>query len=229
GRAERALVRYAEPLQALYGGEWPEAFLGLAWSRLFHNAAHDSICGCSADEVSAQVLVRYAEAEQIAGELTRRALERIAAQAPAGATVVVNPSPQTRTEIVEIGGIPTEGSVPPLGWRVADASGHEQRPRVSAQGTTVRNELLELDLASLRIVDGGDDGDSYNYAPPQNDRIVDAPFDETVELVEQGPLRVRIAARRTYEWLRRPADTVRVPVDLHAELRAGEPFVRLRV
>ena len=115
GRAERALERYAEPLQALYGKDWPDAFLAVAWSRLFQNSAHDSVCGCSADEVSAQVLVRYAEAEQIAGELTRRALERIAAQAPAGATVVVNPSPQTRTEIVEIGGIPTEVSVPPLG------------------------------------------------------------------------------------------------------------------
>jgi alpha-mannosidase len=33
---------------------------------MFQNAAHDSICGCSRDEVSAQVLVRYAEAEQIA-------------------------------------------------------------------------------------------------------------------------------------------------------------------
>src|SRR5262249_58523108 len=75
GRAERALERYAEPLQALYGDEWPEAFLRVAWSRLFQNSAHDSICGCSADEVSAQVLVRYAEAEQIGNELTRRALE----------------------------------------------------------------------------------------------------------------------------------------------------------
>src|SRR5207302_4155620 len=93
GQAERALERYAEPLQALYGGAWPQKFLDLAWSRLLQNAAHDSICGCSADEVSAQVLVRYAEAEQIADELTRRALGRIAAQAPAGATVVVNPSP----------------------------------------------------------------------------------------------------------------------------------------
>ena len=83
-RAERWLERYAEPLQALYGGDWPEPFLAQAWTRMFQNSAHDSICGCSADEVSAQVLVRYAEAEQIGRELARRAAARIAAEVPHG-------------------------------------------------------------------------------------------------------------------------------------------------
>jgi len=236
GRAERALERYAEPLQALYGKDWPDAFLAVAWSRLFQNSAHDSVCGCSADEVSAQVLVRYAEAEQIADELTQRALDRIAAQAPDGSTVVVNPSPHPRTEVVEIGGMPTEATAAPLGWVVVEAA-EAVGARVFADGTTLRNELLELDLSSLRIVDGGDYGDSYNYAPPHDDLLVDVPVHEEVTVVEAGPLRARIAARRTYEWPRRvepygsgrSRDTARVPVELHAELRASEPFVRLRV
>src|SRR4051794_35194463 len=92
-RAERALERYAEPLQTLYGDGEPGPFLRQAWARMFQNAAHDSICGCSADEVSAQVLVRYAEAEQIGQELTARALARIGTQVPRGAFAVVNPSP----------------------------------------------------------------------------------------------------------------------------------------
>src|SRR5207253_2413181 len=53
-RAERWLERYAEPLQALYGGDWPESFLRQAWSRMFQNSAHDSITGRSAHQVSAQ-------------------------------------------------------------------------------------------------------------------------------------------------------------------------------
>src|SRR5262249_49434961 len=101
-RAERGLERYAEPLQTLYGDGDPEPFLRQAWTRMFQNAAHDSICGCSADEVSAQVLVRYAEAEQIAHELTQRALRGIAAQVPRGAVAVVNPSPWERTDLVEL-------------------------------------------------------------------------------------------------------------------------------
>src|SRR6266536_1580201 len=102
GRAERWLERYAEPLQTLYGGDWPEPFLRQAWSRVFQNSAHDSICGCSADEVSAQVLVRYAEAEQIGRELAQRAVARIAADVPQGAFAVVNPSPYSRSDLVEL-------------------------------------------------------------------------------------------------------------------------------
>src|SRR5205807_1923282 len=101
-RAERWLERYAEPLQALYGVDWPEAFLRQAWTRVFQNAAHDSICGCSTDDVSAQVLVRYAEAEQIARGLAERAVGRIASHVPRGAFAVVNPSPYERTDLVEL-------------------------------------------------------------------------------------------------------------------------------
>jgi mannosylglycerate hydrolase len=100
--AERWLERYAEPLQALYGKAWPEPFLALAWQRMFQNAAHDSICGCSTDEVSAQVLVRYAEAEQIGRELAQRAVARIAEEVPRGAFAVVNPTPRARRDVVEL-------------------------------------------------------------------------------------------------------------------------------
>src|SRR5205807_281922 len=54
------------------------------------------------DEVSAQVLVRYAEAEQIGQELTRRAVAHVATQVPHGAFAIVNPSPQERVDLVEL-------------------------------------------------------------------------------------------------------------------------------
>jgi Glycosyl hydrolases family 38 N-terminal domain/Alpha mannosidase middle domain/Glycosyl hydrolases family 38 C-terminal domain len=234
GRAERALERYAEPLQALYGDEWPEGFLRIAWSRLFQNSAHDSICGCSADEVSAQVLVRYAEAEQIGDGLTRRALERIAAQAPAGTTVVVNPSPVARTDLVDDIGLVT---APPLGWIAVGEPASREAAVVEVDGTTLRNDLLAFDVESLRIVDGGDFGDSYNYAPPAEDRIADRPVEQRVEVLESGSLRARLLVERTYEWpravepdgSRRSDEIASVLLQLRAELRTGEPFVRLRV
>ena len=102
GRAERGLERYAEPLLALWGGDWPAAALRLAWRRVLENSAHDSICGCSADSVSAQVLVRYAEAEQIGAELTRHATEAIAARVSREAVAVINPSPAERRGLVEL-------------------------------------------------------------------------------------------------------------------------------
>jgi hypothetical protein len=265
-RAERALERYAEPLQALYGAEWPEPFLRIAWSRVLQNAAHDSICGCSADEVSAQVLVRYAEAEQIGNELARRAVAHIAEAAPEGSVAVVNPSPQARTDLVQLElQVPADwddvaletpdGSLlaaqpagkslvaavpaPPLGWTtVRPVQARAQAPAaVQLAGTVLRNEHVELDVALLRLVDGGDFGDSYNYGPPAQDLLVAEPEDERVEPSESGPLRARLLLHRVYRWplgaepdgSRRSDELVLVPVELHAELRVGEPFVRFRI
>ncbi|MBO3682578.1 alpha-mannosidase [Streptomyces sp. NEAU-YJ-81] len=86
-----------------------------------------------------------------------------------------------------------------------------------------------------RLVDGGDRGDSYNYAPPARDVLVSEPTKITVQLLESGPLRSRMLVTRVYDWpaaLSRDRDlrsghTVQTPVDMLVEVRAGEPFVRL--
>jgi mannosylglycerate hydrolase len=103
GRAETLLERYAEPLTALHVAPdaWPAEFLRLAWGRVIENSAHDSICGCSIDPVVDQVLVRFAEAEQIAGTLARRAAVAVGAAAPRGSVVVLNPTPAPREGLVE--------------------------------------------------------------------------------------------------------------------------------
>lgn len=86
-----------------------------------------------------------------------------------------------------------------------------------------------------RLVDGGDRGDSYNYAPPARDLLVSEPTEVTVELLETGPLRSRLRVTRVYEW---PASlsadrdvrgdrTAPTPVDTLVEVRVGEPFVRV--
>jgi alpha-mannosidase len=73
-RVERSLEQIAEPLSALMlpADEWPEAFLDMAWLEVIRNAAHDSICACSHDDVCLAVLHRYAEAGQIADGLIAR-------------------------------------------------------------------------------------------------------------------------------------------------------------
>ena len=101
-RAERRLERYAEPLTALHGDAWPSRLLELAWRRLIDNSAHDSICGCSHDEVVAQVIGRYAEAEQIGSGLVGAVLRGIASRVPGGGWAVVNPSPTDRSDLVEL-------------------------------------------------------------------------------------------------------------------------------
>ncbi len=88
-----------------------------------------------------------------------------------------------------------------------------------------------------RLVSGGDRGDSYNYGPPADDALVDTPSTVRVDVVESGPLRGILRVTRAYDWPvslsddvdTRSSDTVRVPVTMSVQVRAGEPFVRLDV
>ena len=97
-RVERSLERIAEPLSALLlpADEWPEAFLEMAWLEVIRNAAHDSICACSHDDVCLAVLHRYAEAGQIADGLIARTLRAVGRHAPVAGPVIVNPSARAR-------------------------------------------------------------------------------------------------------------------------------------
>ena len=375
-RAERAIERYAEPLSALHGGGWPGRLLELAWRRLIENSAHDSICGCSHDAVVAQVMGRYAEAEQIASGLIGGVLKRIAAAVPGDGWAVVNPSPTDRSDLVELDlavpaswssvalrvearTIPTqelsrEGAVDAV-FRVrgsgvgeffrrrrhgrellgrfingAEIDASTDPPRIHLSVDRVA-EPAELDVEELvatleseggkqpdavwdvvlevtkrrrvlalvpapalgyawaseveggsdveesiadpvdvsdrgmtnglveiavgddgtfrlagggivldrvgRIVDGGDAGDSYNYGPPAEDRMVQRPDAVDVRHVATGPMRGELAITRRYGWPRDlTADAtgrsdIAVPTDVVTtlELRAGEPFVRVRI
>ncbi|HAM03348.1 MAG TPA: alpha-mannosidase, partial [Acidimicrobiaceae bacterium] len=106
--------------------------------------------------------------------------------------------------------------VPAFGWRPLAPRPLEDPVAVSRRhdgGVTMTNGVctVEVDAAdgtfSLdgvaglgRLVDGGDHGDSYNYSPPAQDRLVDAPESVEVAVEEEGPVRgqVRITAR--YVW-----------------------------
>jgi alpha-mannosidase len=123
GRAERLLERYAEPLTALHGTAWPGRALEMAWRRVVDNSAHDSICGCSHDEVVAQVLTRYAEAEQIGRGVLSRTLGRIAGRIPRGSWGAINPSPAPREDFVEL-----DVAVPPEWGSVELRSGGRAIP-----------------------------------------------------------------------------------------------------
>lgn len=352
-RAERALTRYAEPLQALYGDEWPDRLLDLAWRRVIECSAHDSICGCSVDEVSTQVLVRCAEAEQIGMGLADDAARLEAAKAPLGTVVAFNPSPCERSDLVELSlAVPArwkeialelpdgsrlaaqrvsrnepllhteqlpsrevpewlrrrlhgrelfarrlnrmtieEGVItfevdveddpiwldldelkhelevatsageddceirivarrrstivasvpaPALGWTAVlpvEGAGSTDRP-VQAGERGLDNGLLTIEVAADgtltlnglkgvgRLVDGGDEGDSYNYAPPADDHLVEEPDEVRVEVNSSGPVRGQFRIVRSYRW---SPEAVPVDVETHVELRAGEPFCRVRV
>jgi hypothetical protein len=354
--AERAVERRGEPLSALFLpiGRYPDRLLRQAWRRLIDNAAHDSACACSADDVVDQVLLRYAEARQVGDGLAAEAVASLAARvdAPAGSLLVVNPSSHVRSGTVrfdvpgtgELHLVGPDGSTFPvqvLGVRqptelTAETTGREAGivvdlvgrstfaghpvSRWSADGTTaVRMEMARAgeplaDLSDFRAwllewadahpddllrvvllqppvrdvvaapgpvpgfgwtayrvedgpavppatvtggdgwiandhvrvdvdrergtltvttadglrleginryVDGGDAGDTYNWSPPADDHLVDAPDAVDVTLVEAGPVRARLVVLAVYPW------GIGTQVRTTVKLVAGEPFVRV--
>lgn len=76
--AQTLLERWAEPWSALLaheGLDYPGAFLWRAWQWLLENHPHDSICGCSVDEIHAEMETRFAWAAGIAEHITEERLQ----------------------------------------------------------------------------------------------------------------------------------------------------------
>ncbi|MEX2267745.1 MAG: glycoside hydrolase family 38 C-terminal domain-containing protein [Acidimicrobiia bacterium] len=147
--------------------------------------------------------------------------------------------------------------VPGFGWRAYRAvDGDGPTTSLRASGHSMANEHLEVhvdptdgtftirtsdgvEVAGLdRLVDGGDGGDTYNYSPPAQDRIVDAPVQVRVTVLDEGPVRARLLVERSYDWpafalgderqcTQRSDEAIRVDVRTELELRPNERFVRV--
>ncbi|MCW3843121.1 hypothetical protein ONA70_23760 [Micromonospora yasonensis] len=125
---------------------------------------------------------------------------------------------------------------------------------VTVTGRTVENGLLRVEVAEDgtlrlstpdgvsvdgvgRLVDGGDVGDSYNYAPPAADELVDKPRAVRTEVVHDGPVVAVLDVVREYRWPvgadvdagSRRVERETTLVTTRVEVRAGEPFARLRL
>ncbi len=98
------LERRAEPFAALFlpADRWPGRLLELAWLEVVRNAAHDSICACSVDDVVDAVVHRFAEARHVAEQVARDALAALGSSMATPGPIVVNPAPRPRSGLVEL-------------------------------------------------------------------------------------------------------------------------------
>ncbi|MGH9116807.1 MAG: glycoside hydrolase family 38 C-terminal domain-containing protein [Acidimicrobiales bacterium] len=197
------------------------------------------------------VVVRDSEAAELAridrtafGELVtgsvQRQLTELVESAPEGGVVVVELRRPRQRVLARV------DRVPGYGWQRWAAAPLAVDPVVVGDdGMSFRNELVSVvldanegcfsidELTGLgRLVDDGDVGDTYNYCPPADDQVVERPVRGEVTVVEEGPLRGRLALRATYAWPERSDGSARigsreVVVETVVELRAGERLVRV--
>jgi alpha-mannosidase/mannosylglycerate hydrolase len=104
------LQRWAEPFaafSALAGKPLAPGLLRTAWDTLLLNHAHDSICGCSIDQVHRDMMNRFDQVRIQADQIKHHALSRLMADCREPATdedpfsvTLVNPLPIARREVV---------------------------------------------------------------------------------------------------------------------------------
>lgn len=106
-RTQVLLERYAEPISAInwaLGKDFPRGFLQEGWKLLLKNHAHDSICGCSIDQIHDEMETRFEQAQQIAWELVKDGLRAIGREVDSKIKdgeipiLVFNPSQWKRTD-----------------------------------------------------------------------------------------------------------------------------------
>ncbi|MBB6673122.1 alpha-mannosidase [Cohnella nanjingensis] len=80
-RGQSLLSGVAEPLAAFahaIGGEYPHHLFTYAWKTLMQNHPHDSICGCSVDEVHREMVARFDKSRHVAETIVDDAKQFVA-------------------------------------------------------------------------------------------------------------------------------------------------------
>jgi alpha-mannosidase len=114
-QAQTLLEKSAEPLAAIahqQGSPYPHALFRYAWKTLMQNHPHDSICGCSVDEVYREMKTRFSKSMEVGRNLALQGAEYIASQVDttrfasygeqAAAFIVFNTSGYSESRVVTV-------------------------------------------------------------------------------------------------------------------------------
>ncbi len=206
-RAERRLleVETLGALRTLHTGQrFPASDFRLAWRQLLKCHPHDSICGCSCDEVHRDMLVRYEQLERTVSQLERRALEPFAADTQSAAGVV-NLLPYRRRGLVEVPGHdPAVIELDGFSARPLELAAEADATTTPRQGTAIESDLIRVEAApdgTLTVIDrptgrrfehlhGLEDepdmGDLYNFCPVEAADTW-SPASATAHVLRNGP------------------------------------------
>ncbi|MGL4818909.1 MAG: alpha-mannosidase, partial [Bacilli bacterium] len=109
-RVQTLLEKVAEPLATIahhYGMDYPHHLFTYAWKTLMQNHPHDSICGCSVDDVHREMVTRFEKAYNVARHIIDESKQYLTAQMNTSEVegipfVVFNTSAENKTQTVKI-------------------------------------------------------------------------------------------------------------------------------
>ncbi|WP_328805565.1 alpha-mannosidase [Paenibacillus apii] len=155
------LEKVAEPLAAfahILGQAYPHHLFTYAWKTLMQNHPHDSICGCSIDEVHREMITRFDKSLQVAEEIVDESLEVITQHintavfaefsTEAVPFTVFNTSGWKRTGVqsvvLEVGRISIDGQDPALAAQELQKKSYQDWILVDSQGAKVSFTMEDL-------------------------------------------------------------------------------------
>lgn len=166
---QRQLENIAEPLAAMAypsAEHYPHDMLRYAWKTLLQNHPHDSICGCSVDEVHQEMVTRFKKAKEVGKFVADEAAEALLAQIdtsvfPEGSKpfVIFNTAGSAKTGVAEI----------TLEWM--------RRPFTEGVPSKLYHKLKNTKLPALKVVNAKgeklaaeiiDEGVTFGYELPKD-------------------------------------------------------------
>lgn len=207
-RSTWRLSRLAEPMN-VFSGKDRKRELDYAWKLLLKNHPHDSICGCSIDEVHQENVSRYKQVDQISSALIERCLPlekqnnsivvyNMGNYAYSG-VVKLKQEVFARRLILDTGKAPMSEDIQEVKEELAYV---ENIPAFSVRTISPAKppkpmEITQEIIDSHVITDRRDVGDSYNYCPVKGDKPEYARLLKK-EVIEQSEYRNIV---RVHYWL----------------------------
>lgn len=220
-QSEKRIEKEIEPLATmnwLTGGEYPTNHIDAAYKKLLMNQPHDSICGCSIDDVHKDMEARTALVDTLCFDEREDTLSKLTSKIntlDSTGIIVFNTSPYPRDFTFALNDtVHTINKVPAYGYKVLNNTKQEVPTlTVDQQSNTIENNRIAVsiqhngtfDLFDKEnnvtykgyglLEDKADSGDEYNYSYPTIDTIItskDVEADISYDLISESLVRVII-------------------------------------
>jgi len=193
---ETLLCQWLEPFALTanrkLGLESPDGYLRTAWKWLLKNHPHDSICGCSVDQVHEDMKFRFSQCRQIAEVCLDQRLKALGASAPGNLdtreqrVTVFNPLPEDRDEVLELNiDIPSD-------WpEFSEFFGYEQKPAfrlLNEEGKEIPYQRLATYRNTLR-------NRTWDHKFPNPQKVHVVRIAARLKIPAMGQLNLRVAGQ----------------------------------
>jgi len=178
-RLEHTLLHRLEPLLALVQSlsnqefRYPVSELKLAWETLILNHPHDSICGCSIDEVHRENEIRFLQVHQLIDALHNRAIHQLSCAIP---------------EIKQEGWVLNTSDHPYTGVALVTLDGPASENMPAESVPIVYTELQDEDWKALEAIQGKSRSQSNSFQLKQASEILQDNYLYDIHRIPQSHL-----------------------------------------